>query len=46
MHIIWMLPKDERNYSARWRSIQSVFTHHWQGKVTIEVYASRRENST
>jgi putative transposase len=43
MHFIWTLPQDDSNYSTRWRLIKSHFTHHWQGKGTIEVNASRQE---
>jgi putative transposase len=45
MHFIWALPEEDYNYSTRWRLIKSHFTHHWQGKGTTGVNASRQQKN-
>ena len=35
MHAIWTLPPDDADYSSRWRSIKSDFTHQLATQIPI-----------
>jgi putative transposase len=36
LHMIWTLPENDSNFSARWRLIKSYFTRHWRGSGSHE----------
>ncbi len=42
LHTIWTLPKNELDFSVRWKRIKGIFSRHYQGCSTEDISESIR----